>query len=184
MVSGYGVTKTGKLFRPWHMLEDMINVEDIAHALSLTCRYGGHCGQFYSVAMHSLNLSWWFDTTPAKAQWALLHDAAEAYIGDLIHPLKHNAPDIQALDDRITGLIAQKFGLPGNRIPPGVKLADSAIVWDEMACLFSPDAYAIFEENLEKVVPTKGLGIIDLRIDQNPTETCRLFLQRYEELFT
>lgn len=63
------------------------HIEDIAAGLSKTCRFGGHCSLFFSVAEHCYRMSAFFDT-PRQRMQALLHDAAEAYIGDIIHPFK------------------------------------------------------------------------------------------------
>lgn len=79
-------TFTGKKFFPLAPEAKDICIEDIAHALSLTCRFGGHCKQFYSVAEHSVRASYF---VPRKfALYALLHDAGEAYLPDVVHPIK------------------------------------------------------------------------------------------------
>lgn len=96
---------------------DDVKIEDIAHALSMICRYGGHCREFYSVAQHSVIV--------AEAVWAahpddtglalnaLLHDAAEAYLGDVVRPLKLTMPGYKALEHLTEGVIAAGLELPG-----------------------------------------------------------------------
>jgi len=84
------------------------DIEDIAHSLSLQCRFNGHCKEMYSVADHSLHVS-------ARCEhklWGLLHDAAEAYVGDIITPLKRNCPFLKETEDRILEAIAVRFNLP------------------------------------------------------------------------
>ena len=79
-------TYTGRQFFPLSPHHSDIVLEDIAHALSLICRFNGHCEEFYSVAQHSIFVS---QMLPPKLRLAgLLHDAAEAYLGDLVKPQK------------------------------------------------------------------------------------------------
>ena len=79
-------TYTGKKVYPLRPDEETLCVEDIAHALALTCRFGGHCSEFYSVAQHSCLVS---DLCPDGLKLAgLMHDAAEAYLGDVVSPIK------------------------------------------------------------------------------------------------
>jgi uncharacterized protein len=79
-------TYTGKQFWPLSPLPEDIVIEDIAHALSMQCRFGGHVRTFYSVAQHSVHVSLLVE--PQYALWGLLHDAAEAYLVDLPRPIK------------------------------------------------------------------------------------------------
>jgi hypothetical protein len=69
-------TFTGRRFWPLDPRGEDVLIEDIAHALSLLTRYGGHCTRFYSVAEHSVLLA--RAATPENALWLLLHDASEA----------------------------------------------------------------------------------------------------------
>lgn len=83
-------TYTGRKFFPLNPRAEDICVEDIAHSLSLKCRFGGHCLRFYSVAQHCVLVSKLLE--PAEEStllWGLLHDAAEAYIPDFAAPIKH-----------------------------------------------------------------------------------------------
>ena len=85
-------TYTGKKFFPLDPDPDQICIEDIAHALSNVCRYAGHSNRFYSVAQHSIMLAEEFFSGWQYKFVALLHDASEAYLGDIPRPLKHH-PD-------------------------------------------------------------------------------------------
>lgn len=126
-------TFTGKAFYPLDVHEDDIDILDIAHSLALQCRYNGHVDKHYSVAEHCVLLS--HIVAPEKALWALLHDAPEAYIGDMVRPLKKHMPDFMAADDRITAVIALKYGLDGTVIPADVTAMDIQICLNERNAL-------------------------------------------------
>lgn len=128
-------TFSGRPFYPLNATEDDIEIVDIAHALGMVCRYAGHVRRFYSVAEHCVLLSHTVD--PENALWALLHDAAEAYVGDMVRPLKHQMPEYQAVEDRLIQAVATKFGLPGE-LPAQVKEHDTRIVLDEKEQLMAP----------------------------------------------
>lgn len=89
---------------------EMIKLEDIANALSKICRFGGHIPQFYSVAQHSVIVA---ALAPEDRKFeALMHDAAEAYVGDMIKPLKNiiGIP-FYTLEDLFIRVICEKFSL-------------------------------------------------------------------------
>jgi len=130
------VTYTGKRFDISRPERHKIDIVDIAHALSNLCRFNGHCNEFYSVAQHSLLVSQLVD--PSYALAGLLHDAAEAYLGDTITPQKHMMGDILATVERnLVNAIAEKFGLPTNfnKIPE-VTVVDRHLLVHEMQKLF------------------------------------------------
>jgi uncharacterized protein len=88
---------------------EMVTIVDIAHHLSQVCRWAGATKKFYSVAQHSVFLSY---IVPDHLQrWALVHDAAEAYIGDVTRPLKNMIPEIRAIEFRIMRAICTHFHL-------------------------------------------------------------------------
>ncbi len=87
-----------------------ICISDIAQALSHECRFAGHLPAFYSVAQHSVIVS--YLVPPEFAFEALMHDAVEAYCKDIPAPLKRLLPDYQVVENRIDQVIRQKFKLP------------------------------------------------------------------------
>ncbi len=130
-------TYTGKAFYAMDARVEDIDIADIAHSLSLQCRYNGHVDRFYSVAEHCIHLANLFPDDPDMALWALLHDAAEAYIGDMVRPLKKHMPTFMEIDDQITALVAQRFELNGTVIPPEVHHVDAQILHNERETLMA-----------------------------------------------
>lgn len=88
---------------------EQINIDDIGYALSMLCRFNGHTDKFYSVAQHCVHVS--YLVPPSFALAGLLHDAAEAYLGDVTKPLKELLPDYQEIERNVERVIAQRFGL-------------------------------------------------------------------------
>lgn len=101
-------TFTGKYMNVFEPTEDMICIEDVAHALSNQCRFGGHLPKFYSVAQHSLMCCEM--ATPERKLEALLHDASEAYLLDVPKPIKQRLSNYKEIEDNLMRLIAKKFG--------------------------------------------------------------------------
>ena len=86
-----------------------INIHDIAQSLSNLCRFNGHCQQFYSVAQHSMLVA---EMVPEELRLvALLHDATEAYLGDVITPVKQQVDGFQKLEIRLWKRIASAFDI-------------------------------------------------------------------------
>lgn len=110
---GKGVieTYTGVMFDVFNPKPEMFVIQDIAHALSLTCRYNGHSPWFYSVAQHSCILADLADFSygPKYGVTALLHDLSEAYITDLPRPVKLKLPDYEDLEATLMEAAAEKF---------------------------------------------------------------------------
>lgn len=120
-LGGWIVTSTGVRFDLLAPTVEMVHLEDIAHALSNVCRFGGHTRVHYSVAQHSVLAS--HLVPPADALYALLHDATEAYIGDMVSPLKQVMPQFRQKEDRLWSVICEYFELP-EQMPASVKRAD------------------------------------------------------------
>lgn len=128
-------TYLGWQFWPLDPRADEVAIVDIAHALSMQCRYGGHCHRFYSVAEHCCHIS---DACPPEhALWGLLHDASEAYISDVIRPIKAHLANYQAIEARLMECICERFGLPVEQ-PAIVSELDQRILGNECISLMSP----------------------------------------------
>ncbi|PHM18063.1 MAG: hypothetical protein CJD30_03625 [Sulfuricurvum sp. PD_MW2] len=88
---------------------EMFDITDIAHALSNICRFGGHINKFYSVAQHSVMVSNMVPEHLALA--ALLHDASEAYLSDIVRPAKRMLPQYKDLELKLQSVIEQRFAV-------------------------------------------------------------------------
>ena len=117
----YISTYLGNRFYPTEGRIDAISIEDIAHGLAYQCRFNGQTNQFYSVAQHSLMVA--ALVPPAYQRAALLHDAAEAYLGDMVKPLKVLLPAFAEIEDKVTQLIALHFEVNFSDYAP-IKTAD------------------------------------------------------------
>lgn len=106
----YILTHTGIHFDLVDPQPDMIDERDIAHALAHLCRFTGHTSRFHSVAEHSMGVAHHVDGKHKLE--ALLHDASEAYLGDVSLPLKSLLPDYRKIEDRVDAVIRERFGLP------------------------------------------------------------------------
>lgn len=112
MAKGVIQTYTGKKVNVPYMTKEDFDIIDVAHSLSLTCRYSGHCLKFYSVAEHSIIVAHLLEQYSLKdALWGLLHDAGEAYFGDVVSPIKVLLPDFKLMEDNFLFSISNWFYL-------------------------------------------------------------------------
>ena len=122
------LTYTGRSFDPLNPDPEQIDIRDIAQATSNICRFTGHVSRFYSVAEHSCRVS---DMVPSRyALWGLLHDASEAYLGDVARPVKQMTDFYQVAEANLMYAILTKYDLPVN-MPQCVHQADNDMLLAE-----------------------------------------------------
>jgi uncharacterized protein len=165
-------TYSGRRFCPTKPNPDAIVIQDVAHALSMQCRFSGHCHKFYSVAQHSVLVS--HICNFEDALWGLMHDASEAYLVDVPRPLKRSGQFNAYLDFEATmqKAICQRFGLP-EKEPPSVKRADTILLATEARDLMAP----LHPDWTQPVDP------LPFKIEAwSPEEAKNNFLKRFAEL--
>jgi 5'-deoxynucleotidase YfbR-like HD superfamily hydrolase len=156
-----------------HKSEFTIN--DVAHALSNLCRFTGHVSEFYSVAEHSVLVS---RIVPREfALHGLLHDSAEAFLGDVSSPLKQLLPDYKAIEHRVESAVFIRFGV-GELLKPEVKAiikrADLAALKIEKRDLMPGEEWDMTRDIDEEPYSVK--------FPQNQKLAKLFFLRRYNEL--
>lgn len=163
------LTSTGQYFDFTKPEAHDYQIEEIAHALSHLCRYTGHVSQFYSVAQHSVLVSLFIE--PALALEGLLHDASEAYLGDVSSPLKALLPDYKAIEHKVEAAIASQYGL--NLHHRHIKIADLRMLSTEKRILMPQT------DNDHKHWPDYPPYHIWIR-PMSPEEAKDFFLTRYQ----
>lgn len=129
--SAWMQTFTGKKYTPFEPHPDQIDIVDIAHALAMTCRFNGHSKWHYSVAQHSILVA---EKAPAHlALRALLHDAPEAYVGDLVRPIKtdESMAAFKNIESMAEMAICTALDLPYPLMTPEIASLDHRILLDE-----------------------------------------------------
>ena len=172
------VTPSGKQLRIFDPKPEQIEIADIATALSKICRFSGMTERFYSVAEHSIYVS---RLSGAWAMEGLLHDASEAYLGDIVRPLKRSGmyeAYIEA-EHLVSLAIAEKFNLSYfiDGWPVEVERADKEIVKVESRHLrpWLPPK--------ESAIP-RPFSLVAGKTTMSPAEAERAFLDRFAELQT
>lgn len=167
-------TISGKKFPVDEPDPAQIDIEDIAHALSMLVRFNGHGTRFYSVAEHSVHVSHEID--PELALIGLLHDAAEAYLGDVPSPLKKKLTQFSEFEHRMELAIGEAFGVDADLFKDReLKRADIQLLVDEKAALMVPEP----EPWPEGAPEVRDAGRIEA---WGPEEAKAQFLERFKVL--
>ena len=131
----YLQTVSGRFVNPFDPDPEQLDPGDIARALANICRFGGHCRPFYSVAQHSVIVSELVEQRGGDVEdvfAALMHDAAEAYLGDMPHPIKHRSPlgaAFKEAEDHLESVLRERFSIKAD--VPEIKRIDRALLATE-----------------------------------------------------
>ncbi len=166
------ITRSGKYFDFIDPKPEQIVIEDIAWGLSNNCRFGGQSLQYYSVAQHSVLAS--YIVPDGQELAALMHDAAEAYVGDMVGPLKQLCPDYKAIEKRVEAAIFDHFGII-HPLDKSIKHADLRMLRTEQRDLTA--GHAESWNGLDDWQPSQE-AINPLP----PIEAYALFMARWKEL--
>jgi hypothetical protein len=174
----YLQTVSGRRVNPFDPDPDQIDIGDIGRALANQCRFGGHCRVFYSVAQHSVIVSEIVERRGGDVEdvfAALMHDASEAYLGDMPHPVKHRSPlgaAFRAAEEHLERALRDRFAIRAD--VPEIKRADRALLATERRA-FSAESWHWPELD--------GVDPLDLELEAwPPDEAERAFAARYAEL--
>ncbi len=174
----YLQTVSGRWVNPFDPDPEQFDAGDIARALANQCRFGGHSRVFYSVAQHCVIVSRVVEERGGDVEdvfAALMHDASEAYLGDMPHPLKHRSELGAAFRDaeaQLEAAIRDRFNIKAD--VPEVKRVDRALLATERRA-FSAEAWHWPE--LEDVEP------LNLELTAwSPDQAANEFAARYAEL--
>jgi hypothetical protein len=177
-------TFTGKRFDFQDLQESQICIEDIATALSRICRFNGHTSRFYSVAEHSVFMSYRVNRSIQRE--ALMHDAAEAYIGDIARPIKYElACGLCEAEEDILRLIANQFDLDYHQLTVGIKHADLRMLETERQQLINnPMEWEVTRdvEPYPSMMIHRNETILTLPC-WGPDMARKRFLERFDKLF-
>jgi uncharacterized protein len=173
-------TYSGGIFTPLNAHIEDINVLDIAHSLSMQCRWNGHCRKFYSVAEHSVYVSRLSvaylppillnDFKQSTMLYGLMHDATEAYLTDIPRPIKPFLKNYKEIEDRLHSVINERYSInTANVIQKAVKEADNALLWSEREALMnkahsswgydSPPEYKMSPHEIKALPPEEAKNL-------------------------
>ena len=167
-------TRSGLLLDLADPQPSQVCIEDIAHSLSQQCRFNGHTRDFYSVAEHSVRVSW---AVPEGFRLvALMHDAHEAYTGDITLPMRNLlGPDlVEKICDRVQSVIADKFDFhrwTAARVHEADKVLVATEARDQMNADFDDPRWMLPHPPLDEVIEPWGI-----------LESRRRFLRTFELL--
>ena len=166
----------GRSFDPVSPEPENIDIDDIAHSLSLICRANGHFKTFFSVARHCINCA-----REARARGlgtriqllCLLHDATEAYMGDMTRPLKLHLPYYCECEERLHRQILQALGIPQERE------SESAVIKEIDNCMLYHE-FLIF--NGDRLYETAPVIHIDIECSERGFDATKAeFLEMYRQ---
>lgn len=157
----YFITHSGEIVNPANISTLNIKLDDIAHHLAKIQRYGGclPLNANYSVAQHSILMAFhaaeFYDLDTARA--CMLHDASEAYLGDVVSGLKKYLPDYTKIESTLTQMIEDKYLINSSKYAI-VEELDKRIVLNEVKFFF-PARYDLFQALAKGLDPLPDVNI-------------------------
>jgi 5'-deoxynucleotidase YfbR-like HD superfamily hydrolase len=171
-------TFTGKTFSPLDPCLSDVDIVDIAHSLANLCRYVGHTRRLYTVAQHSVLVAGLL--RPPHRAWGLLHDAAEAYLGDMAATIKRADVPLgvayRRVEEQVMRVVAERFGLAWPE-PAEVAAADRALFVAEFR-----DLMHLEPGDLERLVAKHGQAYPDAIVPCSSEQAKAAFLETFRQL--
>lgn len=167
----------GKLLDVDNLVPEVYTISDIAHSLSMLCRYTGHCVHFYSVAQHSVYVSMMVPEQYAMA--GLLHDMGESIVGDMSGPIKKDMHDYKMLERNVLHQMCDKFKFVtyDELTHPAVIGADYRMLATEKRDIMKGDVKWPFIE-ANNILPYD-----DIKVEKmNDEQAYAFFMKRFFEL--
>lgn len=165
-------TYAGHYFDLVNPTPESVDIVSIANALSKVCRFGGHTPKFYSVAehlLHCVDVASQHGIEGKALQAVILHDAAEAYIGDVVKPLKVLLPEFAVIEARIEAVIGQRFRVSFEEHHETIKRFDRMMLKTEKQQMWPEDA--------EKWNGFGGVESADVELEfYTPEDASRIYL--------
>lgn len=181
---------SGGSFWPLDPRPEELHIEDIAQGLSHVCRFGGQCATFYSVAQHSVFVSELCEEFTGSgadsekrrlnALAGLLHDAPEAFLGDVPRPVKVHLPKLQDIEARLWRVCARKWGLADPQT--GSPLHDEALVRQADDVALVTEKRRIMDHPLDWDIDDRVRPVDRAIVPVSPSEARALFLNRFRGL--
>lgn len=184
---GWIQTYGGRRYWPLDPSPAEVEVEDIAHHLAMLCRFTGACRRFYSVAEHSVKVSYvasvtFGDNKPLLLR-ALLHDAAEAYCNDIARPVKREIVGYDDIEEANQMAIHDRLGIPwvDDHADRTIKQADNAMLVAEQAAFMAPCDHRWRPENVPPTMQEAAHEVIGSD-EWDWRKAQAMFMQRFDEL--
>jgi 5'-deoxynucleotidase YfbR-like HD superfamily hydrolase len=164
----------------FNLSKEDVYIEDAIMGLPNICRYNGRTEQFFSVAQHSVELSRYLKSKKKEElrPLALLHDAAECYIGDIIYPIKVKFPEFLELEEQLSKLFYLKYKVPHNK-----KLLKEFDFYDKNISVSEMKHLNIWEENKDLSTHVQGLKNCVIFESWKPAKARKEFIKEILDVF-
>jgi len=181
-------TNSGVHFYLFDPKQDEVRIQDIATHLSVLTRFGGALGVPYTVGHHSLIMSYiaqYRRWDPIEAFICLMHDATEAYVGDVVRPFKQALPEVKEAEKNVADIIGEKYGIILHPLEPDIDMLDKRICKHEAGYFeLSTDGWS--DPAFRDLTPfTENEQLIFVKYaEMEPNSVRKRFLKQFHNLYT